>query len=116
MKTAVRRAPTALPPAPLARRSRLRAVLLALATGLSTSGLLWLGYFPVAWGWLVWFALVPWLLLVRAELPRGTRYPIAWLAGTDAPASSALTQERLGWRPVQPGLMADLERAHNLEI
>jgi nucleoside-diphosphate-sugar epimerase len=41
---------------------------------------------------------------------------MALFAGTDAPASSALTQERLGWRPVQPGLIADLERAHNLEI
>jgi nucleoside-diphosphate-sugar epimerase len=41
---------------------------------------------------------------------------MALFAGIDAPASSALTQERLGWRPVQPGLMADLERAHNLEI
>ena len=40
----------------------------------------------------------------------------AFLAGRDVPASSALTQERLGWRPVQPGMIADLERAHNLEI
>jgi nucleoside-diphosphate-sugar epimerase len=37
-------------------------------------------------------------------------------AGLDCPASSALTRERLGWRPVGPGLIADLERAHNLEI
>jgi apolipoprotein N-acyltransferase len=55
--------------------------LAGLMAALSTSGLLWLSYFPAAWGWLVWFALVPWLMLVRAELPRGTRYPIAWLAG-----------------------------------
>jgi nucleoside-diphosphate-sugar epimerase len=38
-----------------------------------------------------------------------------WLAravGMDAPASSALTQARLGWRPTgQPGFMADLERS-----
>src|SRR5947199_925274 len=81
MPTAVRRAPTAPSPAPLASRSRLRSVLLALVAGLSTSGLLWLGHFPVAWGWLAWVALVPWLLLVRTELPRRTRYPIAWLAG-----------------------------------
>ncbi|MBS1664005.1 MAG: SDR family oxidoreductase [Bacteroidetes bacterium] len=27
----------------------------------------------------------------------------------DAPSSSALTQERLGWRPTHPGLIADLE-------
>jgi len=37
-------------------------------------------------------------------------------AGLDGPASSRLTRERLGWRPVGPGLIADLERAHNLEI
>jgi nucleoside-diphosphate-sugar epimerase len=41
-----------------------------------------------------------------------------WIApffGIDAPASSALTQERLGWRPVQPGLIADLNAAHYFE-
>jgi nucleoside-diphosphate-sugar epimerase len=38
-----------------------------------------------------------------------------WMAaffGIDVPASSALTQERLGWSPVQPGLIADLEQGH----
>jgi hypothetical protein len=30
-----------------------------------------------------------------------------------APASSALTQERLGWKPTHPGLIADLEEGHN---
>ena len=30
-------------------------------------------------------------------------------AGLDMPASSALTQERLGWRPTGPGLISDLE-------
>lgn len=37
----------------------------------------------------------------------------SWLArffGLDLPASSTLTQERLGWRPSQPGLIADLDR------
>jgi nucleoside-diphosphate-sugar epimerase len=36
-----------------------------------------------------------------------------WLAafvGFDIPASSALTQERLGWHPTGPGLIADLEQ------
>jgi hypothetical protein len=41
-----------------------------------------------------------------------------WIArffGIDAPASSELTQERLGWRPVQPGLTADLNAEHYFE-
>ena len=41
---------------------------------------------------------------------------MAFMVGRDGLASSAITQERLGWRPVHPGLIADLERAHNLEI
>ena len=35
-----------------------------------------------------------------------------WMAvffGMDGPASGALTQQRLGWRPTQPGLIADLD-------
>lgn len=35
----------------------------------------------------------------------------ARFAGLDCPASSRLTQERLGWRPVQQSLVADLEQA-----
>ena len=36
---------------------------------------------------------------------------LGFFVGIDAPASSALTQERLGWRPTaQPGLIADLDR------
>jgi len=41
-----------------------------------------------------------------------------WIArffAIDGPASSALTQERLGWRPAQPGLIADLNAAHYFE-
>jgi nucleoside-diphosphate-sugar epimerase len=40
-----------------------------------------------------------------------------WLgvfAGLDCPASSALTRERLGWRPVETTMLSDLERASNL--
>jgi nucleoside-diphosphate-sugar epimerase len=33
-----------------------------------------------------------------------------WVA-MDCPASSAQTQRQLGWRPTQPGLIADLDRA-----
>jgi nucleoside-diphosphate-sugar epimerase len=40
---------------------------------------------------------------------------IAMFFGIDAPASSAQTQERLGWRPVQPGLIADLNAEHYFE-
>jgi nucleoside-diphosphate-sugar epimerase len=40
---------------------------------------------------------------------------IAHFFSVDAPASSALTQERLGWRPVQPGLIADLNAEHYFE-
>jgi nucleoside-diphosphate-sugar epimerase len=42
-----------------------------------------------------------------------------WIAaffGMDGPASSAQTQERLGWRPVQPGLIADLNAEHYFEV
>ena len=35
---------------------------------------------------------------------------LAMFAGLDIVASSAQTQERLGWRPVGPGLIADLEQ------
>jgi nucleoside-diphosphate-sugar epimerase len=41
-----------------------------------------------------------------------------WIArffGIDGPASSAQTREQLGWRPVQPGLIADLRAGHYFE-
>ena len=38
---------------------------------------------------------------------------LGFLVSMDAPASSALTQQRLGWRPTEkPGFIADLERAN----
>lgn len=41
-----------------------------------------------------------------------------WIArffGIDGPASSAQTQQRLGWKPVQPALIADLKEEHYFE-
>jgi nucleoside-diphosphate-sugar epimerase len=41
-----------------------------------------------------------------------------WLGlfvGFDVPASSALTQERLGWHPTGPGLIADLDQMRYFE-
>jgi nucleoside-diphosphate-sugar epimerase len=42
----------------------------------------------------------------------------SWLAsfvGADSPASSTLTRELLGWQPVQPGLIDDLDQGHYFE-
>jgi nucleoside-diphosphate-sugar epimerase len=41
---------------------------------------------------------------------------LGYFVGVDCPASSAQTQERLGWRPTtQPGLIADLDHASAFE-
>jgi len=37
---------------------------------------------------------------------------LAMFAGSDMPASSALTRQRLGWHPTGPGLITDLEQMH----
>jgi nucleoside-diphosphate-sugar epimerase len=67
---------------------------------------------------------------IAAAIGRGLNVPVvsksreeaadhfSWLAhffGVDTPASSAQTQQRLGWRPVQPGLIADLNAKHYFE-
>ena len=36
--------------------------------------------------------------------------------GLDAPASSALTRGRLGWRPTRPGVIPDLDQPHYCEV
>jgi len=61
---------------------------------------------------------------IAAAIGRGLKLPVVsmsaekagehfgWLAafaGFDIPASSALTQKRLGWRPTGPGLISDLD-------
>jgi nucleoside-diphosphate-sugar epimerase len=41
-----------------------------------------------------------------------------WLAGffgSNVPASAKLTEERTGWKPTHPGLIADLEQGHYFE-
>jgi nucleoside-diphosphate-sugar epimerase len=55
---------------------------------------------------------------VVAKSPEEAAAHFGWFgvfAGLDCPASSALTQERLGWRPVETTMLSDLERASNLE-
>jgi len=55
---------------------------------------------------------------IVAMSPEEATGHFGWLGffmGIDAPASSALTQQRLGWRPSQVGLIADLEHARDLE-
>lgn len=47
--------------------------------------------------------------------PEDAAEHFTWLARfltIDGPASSALTRELLGWEPVQPGLLADLDDGH----
>src|SRR5262249_11871894 len=48
---------------------------------LLTAGLLYLCFFPVGWGWLAWVALVPLLVLVRAEASGRRLFFCAWLGG-----------------------------------
>jgi apolipoprotein N-acyltransferase len=48
---------------------------------LATGGLLWLCHFPVAWGWLGWIALVPFLSLARSSAKARWIYLSAWAGG-----------------------------------
>ena len=55
---------------------------------------------------------------VVSQSPEEAASHFGWLAafaGLDCPISSARTQERLGWKPIGPGLLQDLERAHCFE-
>jgi nucleoside-diphosphate-sugar epimerase len=54
-------------------------------------------------------------LPVAAIAPEDAAGHFGWLGGfigIDAPASSAATRELLGWHPVQPGLLDDLDKGH----
>jgi nucleoside-diphosphate-sugar epimerase len=67
---------------------------------------------------------------IAEAIGRGLRVPVisksadeadehfGWLGmfvGADMPASSALTRERLGWRPTGPGLISDLDQMRYFE-
>jgi len=57
---------------------------------------------------------VPVVSLSREEAAQHFGF-LGFFVGLDCPASSALTQERLGWRPTtQPGLIEDLDHASAL--
>jgi nucleoside-diphosphate-sugar epimerase len=54
-------------------------------------------------------------LPVATVPPERASEHFGWLApflGADAPASSTLTRELLGWQPAQPGLLDDLGKGH----
>jgi nucleoside-diphosphate-sugar epimerase len=55
---------------------------------------------------------------VVAKSPEEAGEHFGWLAqfvGFDMPASSVLTQQRLGWRPTGPGLISDLDHMQYFE-
>jgi len=41
---------------------------------------------------------------------------LAFFVSLDNPASSALTQELLGWHPTHPGLFEDLDEGHYFQM
>ena len=54
---------------------------------------------------------VPLRRIAAADAPAHFGW-ISAFVGLDMPASSALTQQRLAWKPTGPGLIADLEQMH----
>jgi nucleoside-diphosphate-sugar epimerase len=55
---------------------------------------------------------------VVSKSPEEAASHFGWIGqffGVDCPASSTLTRQRLGWQPVQPGLIADLKAKHYFE-
>jgi nucleoside-diphosphate-sugar epimerase len=47
-----------------------------------------------------------------ASVPAGDLGFLGQVLSIDQPASAALTRELLGWRPVQPGLIEDMDKGH----
>ncbi len=58
-----------------------RPLLGRIAAGMLSGLLLWLCFFPVNWGFLAWFAMVPLLTLIRATGPRWVICMAAFLGG-----------------------------------
>jgi nucleoside-diphosphate-sugar epimerase len=52
---------------------------------------------------------------IPAEQAAGHFTWLGGFIGLDAPASSALTRELMGWQPTQPGLIEDLDKGHYFE-
>jgi nucleoside-diphosphate-sugar epimerase len=52
------------------------------------------------------------LNLPTASVPAGDFGWLGQILAVDQPASAALTRDLLGWRPVQPGLIEDLDKGH----
>ena len=52
------------------------------------------------------------LNLPTASVPAGDFGFLGQILAVDQPASAALTRELLGWRPIQPGLIEDLDKGH----
>ncbi len=53
---------------------------------------------------------------ITAEEAREHFGTLAGFAAYDVPASSAITRERFGWRPTEPGLIADLDQGHYFTV
>jgi apolipoprotein N-acyltransferase len=65
-----------------------------LGPALATAGLLWLCFFPMAWGWLAWVAVVPLLTLLRSRARPWAVYLSATVGGL------AFYLPVLRWMPV----------------
>jgi hypothetical protein len=52
------------------------------------------------------------LNLPSASVPAEDLGFLGTVLALDCPASSTITRELLGWRPVQPGLIEDLGKGH----
>jgi len=52
------------------------------------------------------------LNLPTASVPADDLGFLGMILAVDQPASGALTRELLGWQPVQPGLIEDLDKGH----